>query len=127
MAKTNYLRTQFLNHLRGTAYPTPGALYLGLFTTDPTAAMTGTEVSGGSYVRQPVVLTVPNPSYVCFNTVDILYPIATADWGNLTHYAIFDAPSGGNGLYIGTISAPRTILTSDQYRVSAGQLTVTES
>ena len=38
-----------------------GTPYLALYTNDPTAADTGTEVSGGSYARQAITFGAITP------------------------------------------------------------------
>lgn len=124
--KTNYLETQLLNHvLRGVSYSAPSAIYVGLFTSAPTEAGGGVEVSGGGYVRQTVVFTAPAPDS-CSNSADVTFPVATTDWGTLEALALFDQASGGNMLYFANLTASREILTSDQFRFPAGQLVVEE-
>lgn len=126
MSKSNYLEAQLLNHvLRATPYSSPSAVYVALFTVAPTESGGGTEVSGGSYVRQTVTFSAPAPDSVS-NTADVTFPIATADWGDVEAFALFDQPSSGNMLYFADLTAPRTINTSDQFRFPAGQLIVTE-
>lgn len=45
---SNYLENKLIDHvLRNTAYTPPATVYLALYTTDPTDADSGTEVSGG--------------------------------------------------------------------------------
>ena len=125
-SKTDYLETQLLNHvLRGTAYPSPAAVYVALYTVAPTDAGGGTEVSGGGYVRQQAIFTAPSGGQV-ENTTDITFPVATADWGTLVAIAILDAAASGNMLYWAPLNAPREILTNDQFRLPAGQIIATE-
>jgi len=126
MSKTNYLEANILNHvLRATAYSSPSAVYVALFTVAPTESGGGTEVSGGSYARQTVTFSAPAPDSVS-NTADVTFPVATAAWGDIVAFAIMDQPSGGNMLYFANLTAPRTIGISDQFRFPAGQLVVTE-
>ena len=57
-AVSDYLENALLNHVfRGVAYTAPTAIYLALYTSDPTDANTGTEVSSGGYARQQVTFT----------------------------------------------------------------------
>lgn len=123
-AFSNYLENQVMNHiLRNIPYTSPAAVYVALYTSDPTADNTGTEVSGGGYARQQVTFGAPTDGVVS-NTADINFPVATADWGTITHAAIFDAATGGNMLIYGPLNAAKTISAGDQYRIPAGQLTV---
>lgn len=124
--KSNYLETQLLNHvLRNVSYSSPTTVYVGLFTTAPTESGGGVEVSGGSYVRQSVTFSSPSPDS-CSNSTDITFPMATADWGTVEAFALFDQSSGGNMLYFANLTASREILTYDQFRFPSNQLTVSE-
>ncbi|QIG62540.1 hypothetical protein [Sporosarcina phage Lietuvens] len=124
-AMSDYLENALLNAtLRGTAYTAPTNVYLALFTTDPTDAGTGTEVAGGGYVRQKATFTAPTNG-ASPSAADVLYPIASAAWGTVTHVGIYDALTAGNLLYHGVLTNSKTIASSDQLKVAAGDITVT--
>lgn len=126
MGKTNYLETQLLNHvLRATPYSAPSTIYVALYTSAPGEAGGGTEVTGGSYTRQSVAFTAPAPDSVS-NTADVNFAVATADWGHIVAFALLDQAVGGNMLYYSTLTAPRDVLTNDQFRFPLGQLLVAE-
>ena len=111
----DFIEDAFLDHLVGkTAYTMPTA-YVGLFTTAPTDAGGGVEVSGGSYVRQSTIGDDWNASSggSISNVNDITFPEATADWGTVTHFALFDASSGGNMLAWGALTTSKTIETGE--------------
>lgn len=92
---SNYLENVIINHfLRNTATSSPSAVYLALYTTDPTDADTGTEVSGGSYARQAITFSAPSNGSTS-NSSTITFPTATGNWGTITHMGIRDASSGG--------------------------------
>lgn len=118
---SNYLAQSLLNAVfRGQAYSSPSTVYLALYTSDPTAADTGSEVGGGAYARQPITLSAPSPEsgkQTIKNTDDIEFDVATADWGTVTHVGIRDAATGGNLLYFGPLETPRTILSGDRFVV----------
>lgn len=127
MAKSDYLEQIILNQvLRGVAYSQPSAVYLALFTVaeDDTGGA-GTEVAGGGYTRQTITFSAPVANEAS-NSADVLFPVATADWGEVLHFGIFDAAVAGNLLYHAPLTASRTILTGDQLRFPAGQLVVGE-
>jgi hypothetical protein len=49
---SNYLEDALINAtLRNTSFTSPAVVYLGLYTSDPTDADTGTEVSGNAYAQ----------------------------------------------------------------------------
>ena len=52
---SNYLENALINAtLRNTTYTSVATVYVSLWTSDPTDAGSGTEVSGGSYARTAV-------------------------------------------------------------------------
>ncbi len=122
---SDYLENAVLNAtLRGVAYTSPATVYVALFTSDPTDAATGTEVSGGAYARQAITFGAPSAG-TCSNSADVLFPIATAAWGTITHIGIFDAASGGNLLYSAALTTSKTIAADDQLKLATGAVTVT--
>lgn len=124
-AMSNYLENALVNAtLRNTAYTSPATVYVGLFTTDPTDAGSGTEVSGGSYARQSATFAAPSNG-ASSTSADVTFPQATANWGTVTHFGVFDASSAGNLLYHGALTTSKTIETGDVFKISSGNLTVT--
>lgn len=124
-AMSNYLETALINGtLRGTSYTAPTTVYVGLFTTDPTDAGTGTEVSGGSYVRKAATFGAPSNGVSTISAA-IEFTQATASWGTVTHFGIFDAETTGNLLYHGALTASKAIDTGDVFKFAASALTVT--
>lgn len=120
---SNYAENKVLDHVLGTTAYTRPTVYLALFTTDPTDAGTGTEVSGGAYARQIIAFnTSVNGS--TSNSADVLFPAATASWGTITHIALYDAATAGNILWHGPLSSSKAIGTDDQFKLGAGRLTV---
>lgn len=122
---SNYLENALINAtLRNTAYTSPTTVYLALYTTDPTDADTGTEVSGGSYARQAITFGSPSNG-VSTNSAAIEFPQATGSWGTITHVAIRDALTVGNMLYHTPLDASKTIASGDIFRIAVGSLSVT--
>ena len=75
---SNYLEEKIINHfLRGTAAASPATVYLALYTSDPTDADTGAEVTGGGYVRQQITLT--EPTEVAYGTYVLVKSFASGD------------------------------------------------
>jgi hypothetical protein len=122
---SNYLENALINAtLRNTSYTSPSVVYLGLYTSDPTDADTGTEVSGGSYARQAITFGAPSNG-VTTNTAAIEFPQATANWGTVGWIGIEDALTGGNLLYHSPLDAAKTIENGDIFKISIGSLSVT--
>lgn len=122
---SNYLENAVIDAvLRNTSYTSPTTVYVGLFTTDPTDAGSGTEVSGGSYARTAVTFSAPSNG-VTSNSADVEFPQATASWGSVTHIGLHDAASGGNLLFHTILDTTKTIDSGDIFKIASGNLTVT--
>ena len=124
---SNYLENALVNAtLRNTSYTSPATVYVALYTTDPTDADTGTEVSGNGYARQSVTFGAPSNG-ASTNSAAVEFPQATGSWGTVAYIGLRDASSGGNLLYHSPLDASKTISTGDVFRISAGNLSVTLS
>ena len=122
---SNYLENALINAtLRNTTYTSPSTVYAALFTTDPTDAGTGTEVSGGSYARQAITFGAPSNG-ASTNSAAVEFPQATGNWGTITHFGIYDASSSGNLLYHGALTSSKTIETGDVFKFATSNISVT--
>jgi hypothetical protein len=122
---SNYLENALINvTLRATAYTAPTTIYVALFTTDPTDAGTGTQVSGGSYARTAVTFAAPSNG-VSLSNADCTFPQATASWGTVGWIGLYDASTAGNLLYHTPLDAAKTIDTGDIFKIASGSLSVT--
>jgi len=124
-ALSNYLENALINAtLRNTAYSSPATVYVGLFTTDPTDAGTGTEVTGGSYTRKAITFGAPSNG-VSVNSVAVEFDQATGSWGTVTHFGILDASTSGNLLYHGALTASKVIEDGDVFKFAISAVSVT--
>ena len=124
-AMSNYLETALVNAvLRNTSYTSPTTVYVGLFTSDPTDAGSGTEVSGGSYTRKAMAFASPTNG-VTSNSSAVEFDQATASWGTVTHFGLFDASSSGNLLLHGALTTSKTIDDGDVFKFATSALTAT--
>ena len=122
---SNYLENALINGtLRGTSYTAPTTTYLALYTNDPTDADTGTEITGGSYVRQAITFSSPSGGATS-NSSAIEFPQATADWGTITYVGIRDAVTSGNLLYHTALDTSKTISNGDIFKITSTNLSVT--
>lgn len=127
----SYLEPLALNYLlRQTAISFPANFYIALYTVAPTDAGGGTEVSGGSYARQAVSPTTGfnaasgSAPTSATNAAAITFPVATASWGTIVAFGIFDASVAGNLLWWGT--TPSTAIgINNQLQFAAGAMTLT--
>jgi hypothetical protein len=137
---SDYLENVIIDHLfRSATWAKPAALYAALFTAAPSDAGGGTEVSGGSYAR---VALNPNDANwtatqggttgtssgtggVTSNALAITFAAPTGGWGMVTHFGLFDAPSGGNLLIWDALTTPVTITSGGAAAVfAAGALQI---
>lgn len=124
---SDYAEKAVLDWLMGGATPTrPSARYLALFTSATADAGTGTEMSGGGYARQAVTLGAATlGAGTCSNTNALSFTIAGVDPAPFTHGAIFDAPTGGNMLWHGPLTAAKDLGDGDILEFLAGELDFT--
>lgn len=122
---SNHLENALINAtLRNTSYTSPATVYISLHTADPTDAGTGTEVSGGSYIRQAATFAAPSNGASATNA-DVTFPQATGNWGAIGWIGIWDAQTTGNMLYHTALDASKTIDVGDIFKIASGSLTVT--
>ena len=122
---SNYLENALINAtLRNTSYTSPATVYMGLYTSDPTDANTGTEVSGGSYTRMAVTMGAPSNG-VSTNSAAIEFPQASGSWGTVGWIGLLDATSAGNLLYHTPLDTSKTISSGDIFKIAIGGLSVT--
>jgi hypothetical protein len=122
---TDFMENKIIDHmLRNQSYTPPATVYVALFTTATADDGTGTEVSGGAYARQAVTLAAASGG-ASENSADITFPTATANWGTVTHLALFDALTGGNMLMHSPLDESKTINNGDTFKINAGALDVT--
>lgn len=122
---SNYLENALINAvLRNTTYTSPATVYVSLWTTDPTDAGSGNEVSGGSYARTSVTFGAPSNG-VTSNSADVTFPQATASWGVVGWIGLNDASTSGNLLFHTPLDTSKTIDSGDIFKIASGSLTVT--
>ena len=125
---SDFAENEILDHLLSAAtYTAPATLYLAVFTAAPTDAGGGTEVTGGSYARLAVTNDATNfPAAVAgskSNGVALTMVTASANWGTIVAYALFDASSAGNMLGWADLTSSVIINNGDTLRFAAGALT----
>jgi len=124
-AMSDYLENKVLDHVLGTtSYTMPATVYIGLSTASFNDDNSGTEISGGSYARQSIAFDAA-ASGTTDNTSAVDFPTATASWGTVSHYGLFDASSGGNLLIHGAFTASKAVASGDILRIAAGELDIT--
>lgn len=129
---SDFLENTILDEvLGGTDYTPPATVYVALFTATPSDSGGGTEVSGGSYVRKSVTNNSTNWPAASggskSNGTAITFATASASWGTVTQFGIFDASTSGNLLYWGDLTTSKTIGSGDTASFAIGSLVVTQT
>lgn len=124
---SNYLENKILDHIFKTAaYTVPTNIYVALSTADPTDAGSGiAEPVGNAYARVQCNAWDAAALGATANTNQVTFPQATGSWGTITHFALFDAITGGNMLAHGALTTSKAITTGDTPRFNAGDIDVT--
>lgn len=130
-SKSNYLENKLLDHvLGGGDYARPATVYIALYTVAPTDAGGGTEVTGGSYARKDVTNNATNfpaaSGGAKSNGTEITFVTATADWGTVVAFGIFDQLSSGNLLYWADLTQSKLISNGDTAKFAIGDIDLTE-
>lgn len=135
MGASTYLGNVILNgFLRGVALTLPSRVYVSLHTADP-GDIGANEVSTGSwpaYARQdPAAAAAIGSGFDAAsakstsNAKDMLWSANDGAGAiTVTHFAIWDALTGGNCLFAGALSTPRTLNVGDEAVIHPTQLTV---
>lgn len=98
--------------------------YVARFTTMPADDGTGgVEVSGGAYARQTLTVAAA-ASGATSNNADLVWSEATTDEGTTIGVGIYDAPTAGNMLWSGTLTASKAIGIGDQFKIKSGELDI---
>lgn len=121
-ALSNYAEDTILEHIVGkNPMPMP-TVSVALYTTAPTDADAGVEVSGGGYARIPTTGTDWRDALngVVSNDVPFEWQPATASWGSVVAVALVD--EADNILVYGTTNQAKTIEAGDTYRISPQNL-----
>jgi hypothetical protein len=123
---TTFLQEELLDHIGGNGSYTAPNPYVGLYTAAPSDAGGGTEVSGGSYARVDANAKFGAASGTGMsNDGAITFPTATASWGTVTHFGIFDASTAGNLLAWGALTVSKTVGSGDTASFAIGELDLT--
>ena len=124
-ALSNYAENEMLDHMLGTgSFTAPSNVFLSLWTSDPTDAGSGTELSGSGYVRKDINFGAAS-SGVATSSGVVTFDTASGSWGSVTHIGIHDAVSSGNLLFHGALTASKTIASGDIMQIADGAITIT--
>lgn len=124
--KSDFQSDAVLNAARGTALAawTP---YAALFSSAPSDAAGGTELSGSGYARQAVTFSAPTaaaPSGRSIaNSGTVTFGPATGTaWTNATHFGVYDALTGGNYRGGAALDTPKAVGIGESAAYAPGAL-----
>lgn len=124
---------------QGVTFTPSATLYVALTSDIPTDASTGAACSElpspAGYARQSLAANATNwgvdttTNNAFSNNVQISFPQATADWGNISGVVIADSATigAGNIYFWGSLTTPKSIANTDQLIVASGGISVTIS
>lgn len=107
----------------------PNTFYIAFYTVAPSASGTGgAEVTGGAYAR----LAVPNDDTNWSgtagsksNVLQLIFPLATANWGSIVAVALMNTLTVGNTVVSGLLGTPFAITSGQRALFDPGTLIVT--
>jgi len=129
MAFGDALENMVMKHWFNIAAQVTRVLYVGLSSQDPLDDASGTsEPPGKGYARVKTMngsgtsWQVANATGVTVdNSAVITFAAASADWGTMTHVAIFSGSTAGASVLVhGQLTASKTVANGDTARFSAG-------
>lgn len=122
---SDYLENELLDHVLGVGAYTPAStVYIGLSTADPTDDGSGlAEPSGNNYAREAITFSAAASRKV-ENSGTITFNQASGSWGTITHYALFDALSGGNMLAHGSLAVSKSVVSGNTPSIASAEVDV---
>lgn len=118
---TDFLEGKLLDHaLRIASWTMPSGLWVALYTTATSDAGGGTEVTGGSYARQPVTFGAGAAANERANSAALSFPNMPAV--TVTHAAIHDAVTAGNMHWHGALSSSVVMVAGNTFSFGVGEI-----
>jgi len=121
MSISNYLENKILDKVLKNTDFTVTTVYMSLHTADP--GETGaSECTGGSYARQAVAWDSASSGASANTDVESFTGMPAC---TVTHIALWDAPTSGNCLWSGALTASKTVNAGDTVQFAAGAVDIT--
>jgi hypothetical protein len=119
---SNYLENKLIDHSLGTTtFTKPTSVYLALYTVSPSDSSSGTEATGGSYVRKVITFSASSSGSTVNNTSITFSTMPTA---NIVAIGIIDAITSGNLLYWANLASNRALIAGDSIVFPSGSVVV---
>lgn len=119
---SNYLENKLIDHALGTAtYTKPTSVYIALYSVMPSDSSSGTEVTGGSYVRKIATFNVASGGSATNNANIDFTSMPTI---TVVGVGVLDAVSSGNLLFWSDLPSPISVISGDTVRIASGALSI---
>lgn len=127
MSYSDFAENKIIDHSNGKTSWTMPSVFVALYTAAPSDSGGGTEVTGGSYARKSTAGADWNAaaSGSASNANAITFVTATASWGTVTHFGLFDASTAGNLIRWAALTNSKTVGSGDTASFAAGALVTT--
>jgi hypothetical protein len=126
MALADHLDFAILNHFfRGVPAPAPAAVFVALFNGHPDKG--GAEIFAEGYERIPMAFSAPAKDELgrfVANAEYREYPRARSDWGQVTHFVVFDGRVGGTAIFGARLKRERVVREDDKLYFEKGDLRI---
>jgi hypothetical protein len=121
---SDWLELELLDHCFNAAWATPTNVFVGLSTADPLDTGAGlAEPTGGAYSRVTVTFVTAATRNVT-QKGKVTFPQATNAWGDITHYSIHDAVSGGNFLAHGSLNTTKGVVNGNTPSIATSEIVI---
>lgn len=133
---SNYLEEQILTHIfRNSSYSKPSEIAVALCTSTPLDSNTGVTIeevpNSNSYARVNLDTSDSNWSAITSgstnNSLSIIFPQASGNWGVITSMAILDSSTWGEGnvLFYGDLNEQVEINNNNIFAIDVNTLIIT--
>lgn len=121
-AMSDYLENELLDHALGTgAFTAPSGVYVKLHTGTPGEAGT---TNAATETTRKVFTCGAASGGTTSNAADITWTsVSTTE--TYSHISIWDASSAGNCLFVGALTASKSVTAGDNFTIPAGDLDIT--
>jgi hypothetical protein len=125
---SDFLEKELLDHVFNAAYTSPTNVFVALSTGDPLDTGAGMEepTGTGAYTRATLTCSTAASRTIAQKS-KITFPQATANWGTITHYAIYDQLSGGNMLAHGSLNSSKRVVTGNTPSIATNEIQISYS
>lgn len=134
MGKGNWAEAAVLDWLLGGSTPTrPSTRAIALHSADPGDTGASELANTGAYARVAATFNAAStPAGTATNSGAVTFTQASADWNSgstIGYFGIWDSATyaGGNFLYGGSITVPKSVLNGDTASFASAAITVTET